>query len=280
MKTLLLQIQKDSVVNTMSTRFYDWILTSGPRILLAVIIFFVAQWLIKFINKGFSKILAGKRFDSTLRPFLENLVQIALQVLLILGLMQLLGIQMTLFAAFIGAIGVAVGLALSGTLQNFASGVLIILLKPFKLGDNIITQGEQGTVISIRLFNSVIRTFTNTTLIVPNSKLCNEVIFNLTLQKKRRIDTLVKFNYEADYKKVEALMQKAVEQTAAILQEPEYRIGVEKIEGDGYTVILNVWVDAHGFEDSKLELNARLLEHLAPIIKKQKEKKSPEKAAE
>jgi small conductance mechanosensitive channel len=274
LRSFLLQIQKDSVVHDVSSKLYNWTLTTGPRIVLAVILFFIAQWVIKLINKAFNRILSNKRFDSTLRPFLENLVQIALQVLLILGLMQLLGIQMTLFAAVLGAFGVAVGLALSGTLQNFASGILIILLKPFKVGDNIRTQNEEGTVTSIRLFNSVIQTFTNTTLIVPNGKLCNEVIFNLTLLKKRRIDTLMKFSFKTEYKKVESLIKQAVEQTTSVLKDPEYRIGVEKIEGDSYTVILNAWVNAHGYEDAKLELNARLLEQLTSMMDKKEDEKT------
>lgn len=268
MKFGLLQVQKDLLLHDMSARLYHWTITSGPRILLAILIFFVAQWIIKLINRGFKKILTGKRFDSTLRPFLENLLRVLLQTLLILGLMQLLGIQMTLFAAVIGALGVAAGLALSGTLQNFASGILIILLKPFRAGDNIITQGEQGTVVSIRLFNSIIQTFTNTTVIVPNSKLCNEVIFNLTLQQKRRIDTLIKFSYATGLEEVEDCMKKAIAQTAAVLQDPPYRIGVEKLDGDSFTVVLNVWVNAHGYEDSKLALNGSLLQQLAPLITK------------
>src|SRR5688572_11510907 len=99
--------------------------------------FLVGQWVIKLLNRGLKRILSAERFDATLRPFLQNLLSIVLQVLLILGIMQVLGIQMTIFAAVIGAFGVGIGLSLSGTLQNFAGGVSIILLKPFRIGDNI-----------------------------------------------------------------------------------------------------------------------------------------------
>jgi len=268
MFSVLLQIQKDSLVQSLSSNLYNWTITTGPLILLAIVIFFAGQWLIRLIHRGFKKILTGRRFDSTLRPFLENLLQVVLQVMLMLGIMQLLGIQMTLFAAVIGALGVAAGLALSGTLQNFASGVIIILLKPFRVGDNIITQGEEGTVISIRLFNSVIQTFNNTTLIVPNSKLCNEVIFNLTVQEKRRIDMLIKFGYATEFSQVATLMKKAIAQTKEVLQDPPVRIGIDKVDSDSFTVVLNVWVNAHGYEDSRLALNANLLEQLGPVIKK------------
>src|SRR5215212_5247720 len=191
----MLQINTDSITSRFTSHAYNWIVDFGPKIIIAIIIFIVGQWVIKLLNRGLYKILSAKRFDATLRPFLQNLLQIVLQVLLVLGMMQILGIQMTLFAAVIGAFGVAIGLSLSGTLQNFASGFLIILLKPFRVGDNIRTQNEEGTVTAIKLFYTVVRTFTNTTLIVPNGKLSNEVIFNLTREKKRRMDITIKFKH-------------------------------------------------------------------------------------
>ena len=110
------------------------------------------------LNRWFKRIISNRRFDVTLRPFLQNLFAIILQAVLIVALMQVLGIQMTIFAALIGAFGVAAGLALSGTFQNFPSGVLIILLKPLKVGDMVSTQGQEGTVTAIRLFYTIILT--------------------------------------------------------------------------------------------------------------------------
>jgi small conductance mechanosensitive channel len=214
------------------------------------------------------KILSGKRFDPTLRPFLQNLFQIILQILLVLGIMQVLGIQMTLFAAFIGATGVAIGLALSGTLQNFASGVLIILLKPFRIGDNIRTQGEEGAVTSITLFYTVVLTYNNTTLIVPNNKFSNEVIFNLTRQKKRRLEFLIKFNNEIDFNEVRAIVLKTIDLFKDCLKDPPPRVGIDKVENDGFTVIIHAWTNSHGFQDTRLQFNERLMDSLKPIIQK------------
>jgi len=267
----LLQINADSITNRFAGKASDWVATYGPRILIAIAVFFIGQWVIRLLNRALKKALAARHFNPTLRPFLQNLFQILLQVLLILGLMQLLGIQMTLFAAVIGAIGVAAGLALSGTLQNFASGVLIILLRPFRVGDNIKTQGEEGTVSEIRLFYSVIKTFANTTLIVPNSKLSNEVIFNLTREQKRRIDISLKFKYDMDYNDVKNRITHVLDNSADLLKEPSYRIGIEKIDDGGYEVILNVWANSHGFQDAKMELNRHLMEELKPLF----QKKSP-----
>lgn len=136
MRPEFLQIKADSIHQKFTVKAYDWMVNLGPKILLAVIIFFIGQWVIRLLNRALGKILSFKRFDASLRPFILNLLQVALQVILVLGIMQILGIKMTLFVAAIGAFGVAVGLALSGTLQNFAGGVLIILLKPFRVGDN------------------------------------------------------------------------------------------------------------------------------------------------
>jgi small conductance mechanosensitive channel len=265
---VLLQIKTDSIAQRFTGKAYNWIVDFGPKLLIAIVLFVIGQWVIKLINGGLSRILSNKRFDATLRPFIQNLLQITLQVLLVLGLMQVLGIQMTLFAAVLGAFGVAIGLSLSGTMQNFASGVLIILLKPFRVGDNIKTQGEEGTVTSIRLFYTVIRTFNNTTLIVPNSKLSNEVIFNLTREKKRRMDIVMKFTYGVDFKKLQSVVLKMAAEFDQCLKDPPPRIGIEKIETDGYTVVINIWTSSHGYHDTVLAFNERLLNELKPFFTK------------
>ena len=264
----ILQINTDSITHRFTDHAYNWIVDFGPKILITIVIFIIGQWLIKIVNNGFKKVLSFKRFDATLRPFLQNLLQIVLQVLLVLGLMQILGIQMTLFAAVLGAFGVAIGLSLSGTLQNFASGVLIILLKPFRVGDNIRTQGEEGTVTAIKLFYSVIRTFTNTTLIVPNSKLSNEVIFNLTREKKRRMDITVKFNYGVDFQKVKSIALTIIDSFDECLQDPPPRIGIDHIDTDSYTVSINIWINSHGYQDTRMGFNERLMNELKPLITK------------
>src|SRR3954470_15622031 len=146
--------------------------------------------------------MTRRQLDSSLQPFLLSLLFTILQVLLLLTAMQIIGIQMTIFAALIGGIGVAAGLALSGTLQNFTSGILILMLKPFRVGENIIAQGQEGTVKTIQIFFTVVKTFDNRTVIIPNSKLSNEVIVNLSREGKRRLDIELKFNYGVDFEQV------------------------------------------------------------------------------
>ncbi|HEU0065085.1 MAG TPA: mechanosensitive ion channel family protein [Flavisolibacter sp.] len=243
-------------------RAYNWILTFGPRIIIAIIILFVGLWLIKVFKKWLFNFLKRRHIDPSICSFLRGLVSIVLQVLLLLGLMQILGIQMTIFAAVIGAFGVAAGLALSGTLQNFASGVLILLLKPYRVGDNISTQGHEGTVTSIQLFYTVILTFDNKTVIVPNSKLSNEVILNLSRQGTRRLDIELKFSYGYDFEQLKQIINKSVEDFGKINKEPEHRIGVSKLESDGFNIMINVWINAHGFEDTKYSFQQILVADL------------------
>jgi small conductance mechanosensitive channel len=241
---------------------YDWILTSGPKILIGLAILFIGLWLIKVALNYFRNGMHRRDVDPSLKPFLLSLIGVALRVLLILGVMQIIGIQMTIFAAVIGAFGVAAGLALSGTLQNFASGVLILLLKPFVVGDNIITQGMEGTVSSIQIFYTIVTTFDNKSVIVPNGKLSNEVIINLSREGNRRLDIELKFSYGIDHEKIKEILNKAIDDSKEILHKPERRIGISQLDSDGFKVTLNVWLKSHGFNDARLLLQEKIISYL------------------
>lgn len=247
-------------------KFYDkaytWLLTEGPKIIVGIIVIAVGWWLIKLLKNWLNKHLLKKDVTSSIRPFLLNLITVALQILLVLGFMQIVGIQMTIFAAAVGAFGVAAGLALSGTLQNFTSGVLILLLKPFRVGDNILAQGEEGMVKSIQIFFTIVTTFDNRTVIIPNSKLSNEIIVNLSREGKRRIDIELKFPFNVDFNQVKKTIDDSINSVVGLLKDPAHRIGVSSIEPDGYKVLVNVWAPAHGFEDTKLGVQQRIMEDL------------------
>ncbi len=245
----------EQVNKLMGDKFINWLSVYGPRILLAIILLIAGQWLIKLLVKWFNGFLQKRNLNQTIKPFLLNLVKFALQVVLLVIIMQLLGVKMTLFAAVIGALGVAAGLALSGTLQNFASGVLIILLHPFRVGDNIKTQGEEGTVTGIKLFYTTIVTYNNNTLIVPNGKLSNEIIYNLTLNKTRRYDLTLKIKSDMDFYLLREKIIAAIKTSNGVLNDPPVRIGIKDIELDSYTLAINIWLDAHGFEDNKMLIN-------------------------
>ncbi|MES2882787.1 MAG: mechanosensitive ion channel family protein [Bacteroidota bacterium] len=245
-------------------KFYDqaytWILTVGPRILLGIIIVLVGLWLIRFLKKWLNNHLVSKRVDHSIRSFLINLAIIALQVLLVFSFMQVIGIQMTVFAALIGAFGVAAGLALSGTFQNFASGILIILLKPYRVGDTIIAQGLEGTVSVIQVFFTIMKTADNKTVFVPNSKLSNEVIINLSREGKRRMDVEIKFNFGIDFEEVKKVIEKSILSVEGLLKQPAYNIGVSTVEQDGYKILVSAWVPANQFYETKMLLQQKIVE--------------------
>ncbi len=249
-----------------SEKFYDktyeWILDYGPKILLGIVILLIGLWLIRILLRWFRSGMQERDVDPSLKPFLISLAGVALRVLLILGVMQIIGIQMTIFAAVIGAFGVAAGLALSGTLQNFASGVLILLLKPFRVGDNLVTQGMEGKVTSIQIFYTIITTFDNKSVIVPNSKLSNEIIVNLSREGTRRLDIELKFNYGVDHKQIGSILNKAIDDSEHFLDTPQRRIGISSLEPDGFKIMLNVWLNASGFQDNKLALQEKIVSYI------------------
>jgi small conductance mechanosensitive channel len=248
--------------NKFQDQAYNWLLTVGPKILMGLAVLFAGLWFARFLKKWLNGHLLRKDVSSSIRPFLVNLIITTLQILLFLGFMQIVGIQMTIFAAAIGAFGVAAGLALSGTLQNFTSGVIILLLKPFRVGDNVVAQGQEGTITTIQIFYTVMRTFDNRTVIVPNSKLSNEVIVNLSREGKRRMDIELKFNYGIDLNHVQHIIDGSINAVQGLLKEPDRRIGVTSIDSDGYKLMVNVWAPAHGFQDTKLKLNQKIIEDL------------------
>jgi small conductance mechanosensitive channel len=241
---------------------YDWVLQNGLRIIIGIIVLFVGLWLINLLLKRSHSTMHKRDIDPTIKPFFQSLIAIALRMVLIIGVMEIMGIRLTLFTALVGAFGVAAGLALSGTLQNFASGILILLLKPFVVGDNILTQGMEGTVTSIQIFYTIVKTFDNRTVIVPNSNLSNNVIINISREGTRRLDIMLKFTNNIDIKQVKNVLDGAVNKCKDVLKTPERRIGVAEIQADGYLLEVNVWVNAHGYQDAKLAIQETLLQEI------------------
>ncbi len=249
-------------LNTIFDRLSHWVAVNGPKFLIAIVLFFIGQWVIRLINRTLRKGMRSKKMDASLRPFLMSLISAGLQVLLVLAIMQILGIRMTIFAAIIGAFGVAAGLALSGTLQNFTSGILILILKPYRVGDIIISQGQEGVVCAINIFNTVVLTYDNKTVIIPNSKLSNEVIINLSREGKRRIDVEMKFHYGFEFEELKKAITAILLQQSMVLPDPPVRVGMMNVEPDGYKIFINAWVDAHGYIDNKMQIQQAIISGL------------------
>ncbi|WP_090970739.1 mechanosensitive ion channel family protein [Parapedobacter composti] len=242
------------------SRFMEWLVHQAPRIVIGLVVLVLGLWFIRLVASWIKRKIQQKNWDPTLEVFLSSLIVLALRVLLILLVIQVMGLQMTLFAALVGAFGVAAGLALSGTLQNFASGVLILILKPFRVGDHISTQGQEGEVVSIQLFYTVILTRDYRTVIVPNSKLSNEVIVNMSRAGKRRLDVELKVKYDVDFDQAKRVILEAVHAAGKLLLTTDHVIGISLLEPDGYRITISVWVDEAGYPDTRLAVQEKMLQ--------------------
>jgi len=199
---------------------------------------------------------------SSLQPFFLSVTLTALYILLIVSVLAINQIDIINVSTILGGATVAIGLALSGTFQNFAGGVLILLLKPFELDDSIIAQGQDGKVTSIQIFYTVLLTADNKTVIIPNGKLFNEVIVNVTREGKRRLDFEVKVGYVVDIDQVKAIITETVKGSKNVLSSPAIRVGIISLEVDSIRFAVNVWVKPSDFLITKMELQENIIKNL------------------
>jgi len=242
--------------------FHIWLINRGPSYVGGILIFFIGLWVIRFLRSRFRDRMAKRDINSSLQPFLLSLVITSLYVLLIISVMNIIGFELTIFTTIIGAFSVAAGLALSGTFQNFAGGVLILLLKPFELNDNIVAQGQDGKVTSIQIFYTVLLTVDNKTIIIPNGKLFNEVIVNVSRENKRRLDFEVRLAYAADIDKAKKIILDAINSTENVLTNAEIRVGLIGLEIDSLRFTINVWVEPANFLTVKIALMEKIIKNL------------------
>ena len=231
-----------------SQAWIPMIMEYGSRVLLALITLAVGWWLINRLTDKLGKLLALRKADLALQGFISSLVNIILKVLLVVSVASMIGIQTTSFVAAIGAAGLAIGLALQGSLANFAGGVLILLFRPFKIGDWIEAQGVSGTVDSIQIFHTVLRTGDNKTVIVPNGNLSNGIITNYNRQPTRKVVFDVGVDYDADLQKVREVLL-ALADDPRMLKEPAPVVVVTALGDSAITVSLRVWVNTPDYWD-------------------------------
>jgi small conductance mechanosensitive channel len=222
----------------------DFIWTVGPNLLLAIIVLIFGLWIIKFIVKGVGKGMDRASVDPSLHKFLLSLIGIGLKILLLISVASMLGIATTSFVAVLGAAGLAVGLALQGSLSNFAGGVLILLFKPFKVGDFIDAQGHMGTVHAIQVFNTVLKTPDNKTIIIPNGAISNGSITNFSTEPQRRVDMTFGIGYDDDIKKAKEVLTNLVKNDSRVLQEPAPVIVVSELGDSSVNFAVRAWVNA------------------------------------
>ncbi|MCJ1884998.1 mechanosensitive ion channel [Pseudomonas sp. LA21] len=217
------------------------VLAYSGQIVLALLTLLIGWWLINTLTTRVGGLLATRHVDRTLRGFVGSLVNIILKVLLLVSVASMIGIQTTSFVAAIGAAGLAIGLALQGSLSNFAGGVLILLFRPFKVGDTIEAQGVTGTVDTILIFHTVLRTGDNKRVIVPNGALSNGTITNYSAEPTRKVVFDVGVDYEADLKRAQSVLLELADDPR-VLRDPAPVAVVSTLGESAITLSLRVWV--------------------------------------
>lgn len=238
----------------------QWLMSKAGMVLLALICLVIGLRLVKWIMKVVRKSFGKSKLDPTVASFLGSIINILLYILVFITVISIMGIQVTSFVTLLGTAGVAIGLAVQGSLSNFAGGVLILILKPFVIGDYIKedTHGNEGTVISIDIFYTRIRTFDGKVVVIPNGTLSNTSLTNLTKQEKRRIDLVVPVEYEADLRNVKKVLQDVVTSEPMVLQEEPIDIALDEFGDSALTVLVHVWVPTDAYWKTKWNLMERI----------------------
>lgn len=213
----------------------------GINILLAVITLIVGFWLANFLTKYIKKGFQKSNLDESLSKFLGKFISGALKVMVIITAMMMLGLEMTSFIALLGAVGFAVGMAFSGTLSNFAGGIILLILKPFKVGDVIEAQGESGIVDEISIFSTIMKSFDNKVITIPNGSLANGNIINYSKEELRRVDLTVGIGYGDEYDRAKKVLERFIEEDERILKSPEPYIALGNLNDSSVDIIYRVW---------------------------------------
>ena len=236
------------VMNThILEKITDIAITFGPKIISSLIVLFVGNWLIKKIIILLKKLFKKNSLDESLQKFLLSLIAWSLKLFLIITVLGQLGVATSSFVAIIGAAGLAIGLALQGSLANFAGGALIMLFKPFKVGDLIEAQGVVGVVKEIQIFTTILTTPENKTVIVPNGALSNDKIVNFTEQGRLRVDLSVGISYDADIKKAKDVLMDVMKKHSLVLNDPEPSVFVTELADSFVNLAVRPWAKAEDY---------------------------------
>ncbi|HDS1699889.1 MULTISPECIES: mechanosensitive ion channel family protein [Pseudomonas] len=248
-----LNAEVDQLVRQSQT-WIPLIMEYGSRVLLALLTLAVGWWIINKVSARLGRLVGLRNADLALQGFISSLANIVLKVLLLVSVASMIGIETTSFVAAIGAAGLAIGLALQGSLANFAGGVLILMFRPFRIGDWIEAQGVAGTVDSIQIFHTVLRTADNKTVIMPNGSLSNGIITNTNRQPTRKVVFDVGVDYEADLQTARNVLLELAKDPR-VLQDPAPQAVVSTLGDSSITVSLRLWTKTSDYWDVMFMLN-------------------------
>jgi small conductance mechanosensitive channel len=224
------------------TDINQFIVKAGTNLILAILILVIGFWLAKVLAKTMRRILRSSNVDEGLITFSASFVSMVVKVMVVVTAIAQLGVHMSSFVALLGAAGLAIGLAFSGTLSNFAGGIMILVLKPFKVGDTILTQDEKGEVKEIQIFNTYLYTTDNKVIILPNGPVANGNITNFTKADKRRVDWMFSISYGDNFEFAKKLLEKFIAEDERILKDPEVFIGIHLLNTSSVDITVRAWV--------------------------------------
>ena len=228
----------------------------GGRILAALIIFIIGKILVNWANKLFAKMLEKRKVEPSIQSFLKSIVNITLLVLLFLAVIGKLGIELTSFAALLASAGVAVGMALSGNLSNFAGGVIILVFRPYKVGDYIeASTGAAGTVTDIQIFHTVLTTPDNKVVFAPNGAMSGAVVTNYSRKDTRRVDFLFGVEYGTDFNQAKSIIMEVINKDSRILKDPAPFVELGSLADSSVNITVRVWVNAADYWAVNFDMN-------------------------
>lgn len=234
------------------------IISIALKIVIALLIFAVGRWIIRRIRKVMNRIMTKREVDVSLRAFLMSLVSITLMLFLIIIIIGVLGIDTTSFIALFASAGLAIGMALSGTLQNFAGGVMILLFRPFRVGDFIEAQGQSGTVKEIQLIHTLLNTPDNKTILLPNGPVSTGIINNYSREPRRRVDWTFGIAYGDDYDVAKATIAELLDKDERVAKDPAPFIALTALADSSVNIVVRAWVDSSEYWDVFFGMNERV----------------------
>lgn len=236
-------------VELYTAKAVDLIMSWGPKLVLAIVLLIVGIIVINAFSRFLRKVMKKRDVDPTLVPFLMGLISTLLKIMLIISVVDIVGVKTTSFVAVLGAAGLAVGLALQGSLSNFAGGVLIMIFKPYKVGDYIQAQGEAGTVRAVQIFNTVLNTPDNRRVIIPNGAVSGGTITNFSVEETRRMDLIFGIGYDDDLEKAKNVLKEMTASDERLLTDPAPFIGVSELGDSSVNLVVRIWCKKEDYWD-------------------------------
>lgn len=250
-------------ISTYADKIAEMVINYAPKIGLAVIVLLIG---LRFINKivdWLIKAMSKSGISQDIQPFLGSMLGISLKVLLLFSVAGIIGIETTSFVAVLAAAGFAVGMALQGSLSNFASGVMILIFRPYKVGDLIEVEDQTGNVDEIQIFNTIVTTLDNRTIIIPNSLAISGIITNLSTNKHLRVDLNVTMPYSEDFEKVEDIILSTLKETPKVLESPAPFVGIETFDSHNIVLAVRPYANTDDYWDVYFEANRRVKKALS-----------------